>query len=77
MYIPDGFIPDVETCRGASPTPTRQYVPRQYVPDVETCRDASLPRGGFHATDFTRRIYIPYIYIICISTQTNNCHYHT
>ena len=54
MYImPRQPNSDVQTCRGASPTPTRQYSP-----NVETCRGASLPHGEFNATDFIHYIFI-------------------
>ncbi len=77
IYIPYIYImprqpnSDVDTCRGASPTPTRQYAP-----NVETCRGASLPRGQFYATYFTWRIlyniFISPIYIMYISTTNNS-----
>ena len=58
MYIPDGFIPDVETCRGASPTPTRQYAPT-YRRAAARLYHAAILRNIFHTANLLDEFISP------------------
>ena len=55
-------MPDVETCRGASPTPTRQYAPT-YRRAAARLYHAAILRNIFHAANLLDEFISPtYIY---------------